>query len=65
MRRACAQLCPLFAAPWTAAYQAPLSMEFLRQVYYNGLLFPTLGDFPNPGIEPVSLVSPALAQEDT
>ena len=28
----------LFATPWTAAYQAPLSMEFSRQEYWSGLL---------------------------
>ena len=42
---------------WTAARQAPLSMEFSRQEYWNGLPFPSLGDLPNPGIEPGS---PAL-----
>ena len=48
----------LFATPWTVAHQAPLSMEFPRQEYWSGLLFPSLGDLPDPGIEPVS---PALA----
>ena len=43
------------------AHQAPLSMEFSRQEYWNGLPFLTLGDLPNTGIEPVSLSSPALA----
>ena len=51
----------LFAAPWTIAYQAPLSMEISRQEYWSVLPFPTSGDLPDPGIEPVSLVSPALA----
>ena len=32
--------------------QAPLSMEFSRQEYWSGLLFPSPGDLPNPGIEP-------------
>ena len=32
-------------------------MEFPRQVYWSGLPLPTLGDLPNPGIEPMS---PAL-----
>ena len=41
----------LFVTPWTAAYQAPLSMGFLRQGYWSGLLFPSLGDLPDPGIE--------------
>ena len=54
----CAQL---FAIPWTAAYQAPLSIEFFRQKYSSGLPFPPPGDPPDPGIEPKSLVSLALA----
>ena len=41
--------------------QAPLSMEFSRQEYWNGLPFPSLEDLPDPGIEPRS---PAL-QEDS
>ena len=32
----------LFATPWTAAYQAPPSMGFLRQEYWNGLPLPSL-----------------------
>ncbi|KAI4549496.1 hypothetical protein MG293_001826 [Ovis ammon polii] len=47
----------LFATPWTVAYQAPQSVEFSRQEYWNGLPFPSPGDLPNPGIEPRS---PAL-----
>ena len=47
---------PLFLRPlWTIACQAPLSMGFLRQEYWNSLPFPSPGDRPNPGIEPVSL----------
>ena len=46
---------------WTAALQAPLSMGFSRQEYWSGLPFPSRGDLPDPGIEPRSLVSPALA----
>ena len=30
----------LFATPWTVAYQAPLFIEFSRQEYWSGLLFP-------------------------
>ena len=41
--------------------QAPLSMGFPRQEYWSGLPFPSPGDLPDPGIEPESLVSPALA----
>ena len=51
----------LFAAPWTIARQDALSMEFYRQGYWSGLPFPTPGDIPNPGVEPMSLVSLALA----
>ena len=43
------------------SYQAPLSMGFSRQEYWSGLPCPPLGDFPDPGIELVSLMSPALA----
>ncbi|ELR58856.1 hypothetical protein M91_15770, partial [Bos mutus] len=41
--------------------QAPLSMGFSRQEYWNRFPFPTPGDLPNPGIKPSSLASPALA----
>ena len=30
-------------------------MEFFRQNYWSGLPFPTPGDLPDPGIEPMSL----------
>ena len=50
-----------FVTPWTVACQAPLSMEFSRQEYWRGLPCPYPGDLPDPGIEPVSLMSPALA----
>ena len=46
-----------FGIPWTVACQAPLSMAFPRQEYWSGLLFPSPGDLPDPGIE---LGSPAL-----
>ena len=51
----------LFATPWTAAYQAPLSMGFSGQEHWSGLPCPPPGDLPNPGIKPESLMSPALA----
>ena len=44
----------------TIDYQAPLSMAFSTQEYWNELSFPSPGDLPNPGIEPQSLASPAL-----
>jgi len=43
----------LFVTPWTAAYQAPQSIEFFRQEYWSGLSFPS-GDLPHPGTEPGS-----------
>ena len=46
---------------WTVAHQAPLSVEFSRQEYWSQLPFPTPGDLPDPGIEPKSPASPALA----
>ena len=51
----------LCVTPWTAALQAPLSMEFSRQEYWSGLLFPTPEDLLDPGMEPVSPGSPTLA----
>ena len=42
----------LFATPWTVAYQASPSVGFSRQEYWSGLLFPSPGDLPNPGIKP-------------
>ena len=50
-----------FATPWTVTQQAPLSMGFSRQEYLSGLLFPTPGELPDPGIKLASLVSPTLA----
>ena len=47
--------------PWTVVHQAPLCMRLSRQEYWRRLLLPTPKDLPNPGIEPVPLVSPALA----
>ena len=47
----------LRVTPWAVARQAPLSMEFSRQEYWNGLFCPSLGELPNPGIKPGS---PAL-----
>ena len=40
--------------------QAPLSMGFSRQEYWNGLPFPSPGDLDDSGIKPASPVSPAL-----
>ena len=51
----------LFVTLWTVACQAPLSMGFSRQEYWSGLSCPPPGDLPHPGIEPMSVRSPALA----
>ena len=45
---------------WSVAHQAPQSMGFSRQKHWSGLLCPSLGDLPNPGIKPTSPMSPAL-----
>ena len=44
----------LFATLWPVARQAPLSVGFSRQEYWRRLPFPSPGNLPNPGIEPVS-----------
>ena len=41
---------PLFATPWTVAYQAPPSMGFSRQEYWRGLPFPSPGIFLTQGL---------------
>ena len=50
----CVQLC---ATLWILACQAPLSMGFSRQEYWNGLPFPPPGDLADLGIKPASLLS--------
>ena len=67
--RHCAYVCmlsrfscvQLFMTPWTVAHQAPLSMGFSRQEYWSGSPCPSPGNLLDPGIEPMSLTSPALA----
>ena len=39
----------------SVAHPAPLSMEFSRQEYWSGLLFPTSGDLPTQGSNPCLL----------
>ena len=51
----------LVVIPWIVAHQALLSVEFSRQEYCSGLPFPSPGDLRDPGIEPTSLIFPALA----
>ena len=66
MCNTCAGVCVLshvwlFVTPWTVAHQTPLSMGFPRPEYWSGLPFPPPGNLLDPGIEPVSLASPAWA----
>ena len=50
----------LFAVPWTVTHKASLSMDFSRQEYWSGLLFPSPGDLLSPGTESESLASSTL-----
>ena len=54
----CSVVSNSFAAPWTIACQAPLSIGFFRQESCNGLHFLLQEIFTSPGIEPMS---PSLA----
>ena len=49
----------LFATPWTVAHQVLCAWNF--EEYYSRLPFPAPWALPNPGMEPASLASPALA----
>ena len=55
LTQSCSTLCR--STPWTVASQVPLS----RQEHWSRLPLPTSRDRPDPGIEPASLASPALA----
>ena len=59
--RVCAQSGPTLCDSMDYIRQAPLSMGFSRQEYWSGLPCPPPGDLSNPGIEPASPASPALA----
>ena len=54
----------LLVTSWTVTHQAPLCMGFSRQEQWTGLPCPPPGGLPNPGIEPESLMSSALAGEN-
>ena len=58
--RMCAQSC-LSVTPWTVALQAPLSMGFSGREHCSGLPCPSPGHLLDSGIEPASLVTPALS----
>ena len=55
------QLYPALCDPMHCSLPGPLSMGFSRQEYWSWLPCPPPGDLPHPGIEPVSLIPPALA----
>ena len=55
------QSCLTLCDPMDIDLQAPLSMELSRQEYCSGLPFASPGNLPDPGMEPMSLVSPTLA----
>ena len=55
-----AKSCATLATLWTVAHKTPLSMEFSGQEYWSRLPFPSPGDLSDSGIEPMSLVSPAM-----
>ena len=53
---------PLFVTPWPVCSSLrSLFMEFFREKYWSEVPFPTPGSLPDPGIEPSSLLSSALA----
>ena len=55
------QLCLILCNPMDWSLPGSPSMRFSRQEYWSGLPGPPPGDLPDPGIEPASLMSPALA----
>ena len=57
----CFSCVQLFVTLWIVDHQAPLSMGLFRQEYWSGLPCPLPGDHPDPGIEPVFPLFPALA----
>ena len=64
MGELCIHGCSLSCIPFfcnTVASQAPLSVGLSWHEYYRGLPFPLPRDLPNPEIEPMSLMIPALA----
>ena len=50
-----------FETPWTIAHQVPLSVRFSRQDFWSGFPCPPPGELPDPGLKPMSLMSPAMA----
>ena len=63
MVHACQAACCVWLSGtlWTIVHQAPLFMGFSRQEYWSGLQYPPLGDLPEAGFKPASLMSLSLA----
>ena len=61
----CSAVFNSFVTTWTGACQIPLTMEFSKPEFWNGLPFPSPGHLPNPGIKPRSptLQADSLASE--
>ena len=57
----CISSVQLFMTLWNIARQAPLPMGFSRQEYWSGLPSLPSGVLSDPGMEPRSFTSPALA----
>ena len=57
----CFSCVQFFVTLWAVDCQSPLSMGFSRHKYQSGWPCPPPGDLPDPGIEPSSLMSSALA----
>ena len=55
------QSCLTLCDPMDCSPQVSLSMGFSRQEYWSGLLFPSPGHLPDPGVKLTSSESPALA----
>ena len=51
---------PTLCTLWTTACQATLAKGFSRQEYWSELPCPSPEDLPDPGMEPMSLMSPVL-----
>ena len=57
------QSCPTLCDPMDCSPPGFSVHGILQAKYWSGLPFPSLGDLPDPGVEPASLISPALAGE--
>ena len=55
-REQCMPVCSAVSdsmTPWTTTHQALLSTELCRQEHWSGVPFPSPGDLPHPGMEPM------------